>query len=171
MAWYYKGRLIRVGRGWTDDKGIKHPTNWISWNINDKTNAGLAWVPDKVEEPYDSRFYINANTPKPLVDKTNSNGDVTEGLKTISIRQAKQTANQLLQPTDWMIVRAAETGEQPSSEVMAYRAAVRQACGEIEQAITQCVNLDEFKNLYVDTRDIEGNLVEQAVINSWPEPL
>jgi len=46
MAWKYKNRIIRIGRSWQDDNGIKHPYNWAIWSDEDKKKAGLVWVKD-----------------------------------------------------------------------------------------------------------------------------
>jgi hypothetical protein len=66
MAYYYSDKIIREGRGWTDAKGIKHPTNWGRWSDAEKLAAGLVWRDDPA--PYDNRFYWDADTPKALDD-------------------------------------------------------------------------------------------------------
>jgi hypothetical protein len=39
--WNYNGKVIREGRAWTDDDGIKHPASWSRWTAAEKANAGL----------------------------------------------------------------------------------------------------------------------------------
>ena len=41
--WMYKNRVIREGRSWTDDNGVKHPHNWIIWSDEYKAQMGLVW--------------------------------------------------------------------------------------------------------------------------------
>ena len=66
MAWTYNTKVIREGRSWTNDDGIKHPSNWGSWSDEEKTTAGLVWVDDPA--PFDLRFYWAADVPKALDD-------------------------------------------------------------------------------------------------------
>ena len=66
MPWKYSGRVIKVGRSWTDNDGIKHPYNWNNWSADEKAARGLTWEDDPA--PYDNRFYWDADTPKALDD-------------------------------------------------------------------------------------------------------
>jgi hypothetical protein len=43
MPYLYNGKIIREGRSWTDDAGVKHPTNWASWSDAEKAAKGLVW--------------------------------------------------------------------------------------------------------------------------------
>ena len=66
MPWKYSGRVIRVGKSWTNNDGITHPNTWGNWSDADKTAAGLTWEDDPAT--YDNRFYWDADTPKALDD-------------------------------------------------------------------------------------------------------
>jgi len=179
MAYYYNDKLIREGRSWTDADGIQHPTNWTNWSEEEKTAKGLVWVDDPA--PFDSRFYWDADTPKDLEDKdaVDENGDpvldedgeqvVIKGLKTVAIERAKAQAGGLLQPTDWYIVRNAETGDEIPAEVLTYRQAVRAASDAIEQSILACTTLDEFIALHDTPVDENGEPTGNAPISNWPE--
>ena len=91
MPWKYSGRVIRVGKSWTNNDGVTHPSNWGTWSDADKTAAGLTWEADPAI--YDNRFYWDANTPKALddVNEVDTDGNpvldedgnqlVTKGLK------------------------------------------------------------------------------------------
>ena len=41
MPWKYSGRVIKVGRSWTDNDGIKHPYNWNNYMDDKKDEIGL----------------------------------------------------------------------------------------------------------------------------------
>jgi hypothetical protein len=180
MAWKYSGKIIRVGRSWTNNDGITHPRNWANWSDADKAAAGLVWEDDPA--PFDSRFYWLADVPKSLddVNEVDENGDplldedgvqvVTKGLKTNAIATVKTQAGGLLAPTDWMVIKASEVGDYsvPTS-VLEFRAAVRLASNQIEAAILATTTLDEFKSLYDVPVDAEGNPTGNAPINDWPE--
>ena len=179
--WTYNGRGIKVGRSWADDSGVKHPTNWSSWDADTKAAKGLVWVDDPA--PFDNRFYWDADTPKALddVNAVDEDGNpvldedgvqvVTKGLKSNAIAQIKATAGGLLQPTDWMVTRKAETGTEVPSAVGDYRTAVRTASEAIETAIEGVTTLEAFKALYETPVDAEGIPTGNAPINDWPEVL
>ena len=39
MAWKYGSVTLKEGSSWTDDNGIKHPTNWSIWTETYKKNV------------------------------------------------------------------------------------------------------------------------------------
>jgi len=179
--WTYTGLRIREGRGWTDNSGVKHPAQWTRWTAEEKAAKGLVWVDDPVQ--YDSRFYTGDGTPKALddVNAVDEDGNpvldengvqiVTKGLKSNAIAQVKATAGGLLQPTDWMVTRKAETGTAIPSAVGDYRTAVRTASEAIETAITGVTTLEAFMALYDAPVDADGNVTGNAPINNWPDEI
>ena len=45
MPWKYGNVTLKEGSSWTDDNGIKHPTNWGIWTDTYKKDVmGLTWV-------------------------------------------------------------------------------------------------------------------------------
>ena len=68
MAWLYNGRTLKVGKGWTDDNGYKHPYNWASaWSDEDKEHWGVTWQDDP-DTSYDDRFYWARDVARSLTD-------------------------------------------------------------------------------------------------------
>ena len=161
MAYKYSGRIIRAGKAWTDNDGIQHPSNWMLWDDATKAAKGLVWEDDAAS--FDGRFYWSAGVAKSLDDVTEEDGTITKGLKSNAIATVKAQAAGLLAPTDWYVIREAETTVVMPDSVAAYRAAVRNASGDIEAAITAAADLDAFMALYDAPED--GN----APINDWPE--
>lgn len=186
MPWKYKSMTLREGRAWTDDDGYQHPKNWASvWDAPAKAARGLTW--EDAPEPYDSRFYMGRDNDgklieksltdtlwvdddgKAVVDPSTGKQGVSEGLKSFYIQQTKQTANDLLLPTDWMVVRAAEDSSKAlASKYTTYRAAIRTACAAIEQDINDCSSLAEFMALW-DTPVKDGEPSGNSPINNWPD--
>ena len=170
--WTYTGLRIREGRGWTDNSGVKHPAQWTRWTAEEKAAKGLVWVNDPVQ--YDSRFYTGDGTPKALDDVSEEiHGEtvVTKGLKSNAIAQVKATAGGLLQPTDWMVTRKAETGTEVPSAIADYRTAVRTASEAIETAIAGVTTLEAFMALYDAPVDADGMPTGNAPINNWPDTI
>jgi len=179
--WTYNGRNIKVGRGWTDADGIKHPSSWNNWDADTKAAKGLVWVDDPA--PYDNRFYWDADTPKAIndVDAVDEDGNpvldedgnqvVTRGLKWNAIQTVKAQAAGLLSATDWYVVRKSETDEAIPEDVLTYRAAVRTASNTIEAAISACDTHDAFMALYDTPVDADGNPTGNAPIADWPDSI
>ena len=161
MAYKYSGRIIRAGKAWTDNDGIQHPSNWMLWDDATKSAKGLVWEDDAAS--FDGRFYWSAGVAKSLDDVTEEDGTITKGLKSNAIATVKAQAAGLLAPTDWYVVRKAETNEGAPENVLQYRSDVRAASGTIEAAITAATTLEDFMALYEAPED--GN----APINDWPE--
>ncbi len=61
------------------------------------------------------------------------------------IEQVKREAYRLLQPTDWMIVRQSEIGEEVPSDVLEYRQAVRDATDVAEAEVMQLESVDDVR--------------------------
>ena len=182
--WTYLGKVIRVGRGWTDAEGVKHPATWNRWTDAEKTAHGLVWDASLQPVPFDNRFYWSVGNPKALddVNAVDEDGNaildedgvqvVTKGLKSNAIAQTKVTAGSLLAPTDWMVVKAAEvSGYTVPSAVTTYRAAVRTASNTIETAITNAADHAAFMALYDVPVDANGDPTGNAPINDWPDEI
>lgn len=71
-------------------------------------------------------------------------------VKQDKIEQVKREAYRLLQPTDWMIVRQAETGEDVPLDVLEYRQAVRDATDVAEADIMQLDSVEAVKAYQVE---------------------
>ena len=168
MPWKYSGRVIRVGKSWTNNDGITHPNTWGTWSDADKAAAGLTWEDDPAT--YDNRFYWDADTPKALDDVTEDDGSITLGLKSTWKATVKQQAGGLLQPTDWMVIKATEVAEYTvPADVTTARAAIRTASNTIEAAIDAASDHAAFMALFDTPVDADGNPTGNAPIADWPE--
>ena len=180
MAYKYSGRIIRAGKAWTDNDGIRHPSSWMRWSDEHKTTMGLVWEDDPA--PFDNRFYWSAGVPRALddVNEVDEDGNalldedgnqvVTLGLKSQYKAQTKVTAGGLLSPTDWYIIRYQEDNAAAiPTDIATYRAAVRTASGTIEAAIDGAADLDAFIALFDVPVDSDGVPTGNAPINDWPE--
>lgn len=160
MPYLYNGKIIREGRSWTDDAGIKHPTNWASWSDAEKAAKGLVWQDPPAA--YDNRFWWDADTPKALDDVT-ADGVTTPGLKSVYKARVKQQAGQMLAATDWYIVRHAETGQEIPASVLTHRSAIRAYSDYLEGEIDAAADHAAFVALFAAIDD------GVAPMFGWPE--
>ena len=119
------GKPISPDVAFTDASGIQRPANWIRLASPDERRAaGITEVPDP--PVYDQRFYWGPDLPKDhdqLVEQWT--------------QQTRTTANTLLQPTDWIIIREADNGKAADAAIKAWRESIRQATGAKVTAIKQ----------------------------------
>ena len=143
MAFKLNGNPLAVDVAFSHND-IQYPANWLRLSTaQEKKDLGITEVADA--PTYDSRFYNGDGTAKKLTDtnEVDENGDpildgygnqvVTLGVKSVLKAQEKNTADSLLAPHDWYVVRKAEKGTAIPSAITTYRDAVRTACDTREK--------------------------------------
>jgi hypothetical protein len=172
-------KILIPGKAWTASNGVKHPSNWSSWSSDLLATYGIVEVAEQTQP--DSKFYhvssINLDgtwsaTAKSIEDVTETvNGVdyVKRGLKFQWTERTNETANSLLQPSDWQVIAKAERDRAIDSNVVTYRAAVISKCTTIKAAIADCSDLDDFKALFVTPVDSDGIATGNPPIHDWPK--
>jgi len=182
MPWKHNGRIIKVGKSWTDDSGVTHPSNWDVWDDATRASVGVVWEDAPVVEHYDKRFFWSAGNPKALEDVAqvdeagnpvldeSGNQVIAKGLKSTWLAKVKQTAYNLLKPTDWLILRALVNPLDPvPMAVSQYRSAVKSRSSAIETLIQSRQTHAEFVAMFDAPLDADGNPTGNPPIHNWPE--
>ena len=126
--------------------GIQYPANWLRLaTLAEKQAIGITESADPAT--YDQRFYWGVDNPKQLNDVTDEDGNTTTGLKTLWSNTQDQIAASLLAPSDWVIIKAKETGGHIPSAWKTYRAAVRTACNTRQTEINAVADVPALKEL------------------------
>jgi hypothetical protein len=119
------GQPLSPDRAFADINGIQRPANWLRLaSLDERAAAGVTEVPDPPS--YDQRFYWGPDLPKDhdqLVEQWTN--------------QTRITANTLLQPTDWIIIREADNGTPADAALKQWRQDIRVATGTKVTAIKQ----------------------------------
>lgn len=111
------GKPLSPDRAFTHD-GIQYPANWLRLStLEEKEAIGITEVPDP--PIYDQRFYWGYDQDGQLIPKDHAQ------LCEQWVNQTRQTANTLLQPTDWMVVREIDNGTAMSADWKVWREDVR----------------------------------------------
>ena len=168
---YTRPKAITVGE-------VNYPANiFMLWSASELEAIGIYSVVIDNTNLKDGKYYDNTNqsfnfasgtvtasygtaTAKPLDDILFTAQDETDGLgtegevKQKGIRQGhideiNAQAGGILQPTDWMVVRAAEGGTAVPSSITTKRAAVRTKANAMCTQITNAANVDALAALYV----------------------
>jgi hypothetical protein len=122
------GRKLRQGRPFTHN-GIQYPGNWLALtSADEKAAIGISWEADPA--PFNRQFYFSADTPRDVAD-----------VKPSMLRDQDSTAYNLLNPTDWYIVRKSETNTAIPVGITSFRTAVRDTCEARKVAINGAADI------------------------------
>jgi hypothetical protein len=138
-------------------RGLKYPPTWNTWSSDYKTEMNLVWEDEAVTPSYDDRFYSGVDSDNQLIEKN------LDDLKTLWLSDTKNSCNSQLQSTDWYVIRKADTGTAIPDNITKYRTDTRTACKTIEDKITACSSVDDFKKLF------ESSTSEVAPIYNFPK--
>ena len=167
MHYKLNGQPFNPYRAFTHGN-IQYPANWFRLaSVEERAALGFEEVADPIS--VDQRFYWGLDNPKLLNDREESdeNGNplyvkvlgevdgepamvdsdvrlVAKGLKSQWTEQVKDTANKLLAPTDWYVIRKVESDTAIPNNVVTYRAAVKTECSRLETAISGAADIDAF---------------------------
>jgi len=110
----FNGHPLSPDSAFTDPAtGVQYPANWLRLSSPEERAAiGITEEPDPA--PYDQRFYWGPGLPK----------DHTQ-LVEQWVAQTRTTANTLLAPTDWQVIREADNGKPMGAGVKAERERIR----------------------------------------------
>jgi hypothetical protein len=156
---------------------VNYPSNiFMLWSSSELEAIGIYEIVIDNSNLKDKEYYINTNqsfnfasgtvtasygtaTAKPLDDILFTAQDETDGLGTEGevkqsgirknhISNINAQAAGILQPTDWMVIRATEGGTAVPSSITTKRAAVRTKANAMCTQITNAANVDALAALY-----------------------
>ena len=140
------------------------------WYIN--TNITYAFGSGKVTGTYGTataRAIADADAVDASGNKVkdeNGNQVIIEGLKTIKKRMIDNQCAGLLAPSDWMVVKATETGGTMDSGWKTWRASVRTKCNSMQTQIDNASDVDALAALFTYT---EKDGVVSRPLGEFPE--
>jgi hypothetical protein len=150
---------------------IKYPRNIFElWSNSELEAIGVYVVVEDNSNYKNPAYYINTNqsfafssgtvtatygtaTAMALDDTTESGGSITRGLKYNHCHVVDNQAYSLLQPNDWMVVKATETSGTVASDWTTYRTNVRSTAQSMKTKINAVSDVDALAALYVYNDD------------------
>ena len=159
--WKYGDKTIKPGKGWIDDNGVRHPSNWHIWSKEEKAKYNITEIVE--DRPPDSRFY------KWSMD---SNGKITstaKDLSTVKTEIKKDIQSQQfseLYGSDWAYIRHYDTGKDVPDNIETWRNAIRTKATEMEDALAACSSVEDIDKLWL-VIDEDGN--KSGIFYDWPE--
>ena len=156
---------------------LKYPASIFTlWTEAERNAIGVYTVEIDNTNKKDEEYYINTNityafgsgkvtgtygtaTARAMADANakDENGDdldpvvVIKGLKTIKKEMIDNQCAGLLAPSDWMVVKATETGTTMDSGWKTWRASVRTKCNSMQTQIDNAANVDALAALFTYT--------------------
>ena len=157
------------------------------WTEAERNAIGIYTVEIDSTNKKDEEYYINTNityafgsgkvtgtygtaTAKAIADSDavddegnklkdeNGNQIINEGLKTIKKRMIDNQCAGLLAPSDWMVVKATETGGTMDSGWKTWRASVRTKCNSMQTQIDNASDVDALAALFTYTKQEDGSV-------------
>ena len=139
------GQPLAVDTPFKTADGTQYPANWLRLStLEEKEAIGITEVPDP--EPYDQRFYWGYDAEGHLIPKDHAQ------LVEQWTAQTRTTANSLLQPTDWIIIREADNGKAADPVLKTWREEIRLAAGSKVYEIGQTTDTDALA-VYITSAD------------------
>jgi len=187
--------VINGAKAITDSNGVQHPSSIFSnWSKDELKNIGI--YPVSVATPPDSRFYKGGTpsysfsnnkvietinqTSHELADVTVTDADnkvmkdsdgttmISKGLITQYKMDIDKKAYNMLQPSDWMVVREVEAGVSVPDAWSTYRAGVRTKAAEMKTAVSAVTSIGALKDLHI-VYD-EDNSIASGILYNFGEP-
>jgi len=136
MPYKLGDRILPLDVAWEHD-GVQYPANWLRLSTaQDRAQLGIVWEASNTAN-WDQGFYWGYDADGNLIPK-----DYAQ-LNSLWIDTTKRTANTMLQPSDWMVVRESETGVVAPAEWTTWRATIRTECGTKIAAIEETANVGD----------------------------
>ena len=145
---------------------IQYPSNiFMLWTSSELEAIGIYEVVINNTNFKDPEYYINTDqsfafasgtvtatygtaTAKDLAD-SGSGDTLVRGLKYIHSQTIDNQAYSILQPNDWMVIKATETSGTVASDWTTYRSGVRTAANDMKTKINAVSTVDALAALYV----------------------
>jgi hypothetical protein len=176
-------KLMRTNKGFTLND-LQYPKEVFTlWTDAERKAIGIYPVRIDTTNKKDGEWYINANvsyvvsgdevvgsygtaTAKAIDDRngTDENGVelnpvvVIKGLKTIKKEMIDNQCAGILAPSDWMVVKATETGTTMDSGWKTWRASVRTKCNSMQTQIDNASDVDALAALFTYTEQEDGTV-------------
>ena len=187
-------KLMRTNKGFTLND-LQYPKEVFTlWTDAERKAIGIYPVRTDTTNKKDEAWYINTNisyavsgnevvgsygtaTAKAIDDKNATDEDgveldpivVIKGLKTIKKEMIDNQCAGILAPSDWMVVKATETGTTMDSGWKTWRASVRTKCNSMQTQIDDATNVEELKALFEYTNTgTEANPVYTRPLGEFP---
>ena len=127
MPYKLGSRRLALDVAW-EYNDVQYPANWLRLSTaQDRAALGIIW--EDASPTYNQKWYWGKDSDGNLIPKTYTD------LKALWIAKTKETANKLLQPSDWRVIKAKERGTTMNATWKTWRQTIRNECTTMVAAI------------------------------------
>lgn len=142
MMFILNGRVLPLDTQF-EHNGIQYPSNWLRFASSaDRARIGITERAEQ-QRPDDRFYWVSDNNDGTF---TSVDKDV-DMIKSMFLSQIKDTANKLLQPSDWQVIRKVERNIDIDADIASYRADVITACASLESEINECNTITDLQGI------------------------
>jgi|TARA_R100000027_G_scaffold53317_1_gene42186 anti-sigma28 factor (negative regulator of flagellin synthesis) len=160
MPYKLGSRRLALDVAW-EYNDVQYPANWLRLSTaQDRAALGIIW--EDASPTYNQKWYWGKDSDGNLIPKTYTD------LKTLWIAKTKETANKLLQPSDWRVIKAKERGSTMNADWKTWRQAIRTECGTKVTAIEATADVGDTSP-HADFGRVEAlqQYIEGGSYNVW----
>ena len=160
MPYKLSNRTLALDVPW-EHNDIQYPANWLRLSTaQDRAELGIVW--ESAGATWNQKFYWGYDADGNLIPKTYTD------LKTLWIAKTKETANKLLQPSDWRVIKAKERGATMNADWKTWRQTIRTECGTMVTAIEATADVGDTAP-HADFGRVEAlqQYIEGDTYNVW----
>ena len=160
MPYKLGSRRLALDVAW-EHNGVQYPANWLRLSTaQDRAELGIIW--EDASPTYNQKWYWGKDSDGNLIPKTYTD------LKTLWIAKTKETANKLLQPSDWRVIKAKERGSTMNADWKTWRQTIRTECGAMVTAIEETASVGDTSP-HADFGRVEAlqQYIEGGTYNVW----
>jgi hypothetical protein len=145
-------QLVQAGTAFTYND-IQYPANWC--NLSSPEEKAAIGMVDVVYGPQPSQTFYWVSENAPVYNAQTNQVDITftstpKDLFTLQsnmVNTVNQTAWTILSPSDWMVVKATETGGTVPANWNTWRQTIRTQAADAVSVISACTTVDQLAAL------------------------
>ena len=160
MPYKLGSRRLALDVAW-EHNDVQYPANWLRLSTaQDRAELGIIW--EDASPTYNQKWYWGKDSDNNLIPKTYTD------LKALWIAKTKATANTLLQPSDWRVIKAKERGTTMNATWKTWRQTIRNECTTMVAAIEATGDVGDTSP-HADFGRVEAlqQYIEGGIYNAW----
>ena len=160
MPYQLGDRTLALDTPW-EHNDVQYPANWLRLSsAQDRAELGITWVDSS--PTWNQKWYWGYDADGNLIPKTYAD------LKALWVANTKETANKLLQPSDWRVIKSKERGTTMNADWKTWRQTIRTECGTMVTAIEATADVGDTSP-HADFGRVEAlqQYIEGGSYNVW----
>jgi len=154
---------------------IQYPESIFSSSWTDTERKGIGILPYIYEGDYvQNMFYTSSesspsiSTDKVVITRTKSARDIDK-IKAMMKEHINTVLSDYLTQTDWIIIRKADTGENPPADLAKWRTDLRTTAANLEASIDAKSTVSDLEKMTIFTQEMADAGKTASELYDWPK--